>query len=78
MRKKIDTNIKKLLVDMPKRTAQEKIICKTLSVLGEAEYRLKVKDKVAYSCCMAYAKGLLESLLIKDDEVKNESKSMVE
>lgn len=72
MKKKVEPNFKKLLVDIPKQTAQEKIIRKTLSVLGEAEYKLKVKDKVAYNCCMAYAKGLLESLLFKDDEVKND------
>lgn len=73
MKNKVEPNLRKLVVDIPKQTAQEKIIRKTLSVLGEAEYKLKVKDKAGYNCYMAYAKGLLESLLFKDDEKKNEN-----
>lgn len=71
--KKIDHNLEKLLYK-PKQTAQEKIIRKVFNVLGEANYRLTIKDRKGFDCDMAYAKGLLESLLFKDDEVEHEDK----
>lgn len=57
------------LPKMPKRTKEQKVVAKALSYIEAAG---RASESARRNCCLNYAAGLLEALLMQDDEKEEE------